>query len=116
MACQTHLGLIYSKSLIIRSYLHVCVVSSGGLFYSLSYRIRIIYKQINLTHRWDSNSYYHSWPEWIKKLFQSLPRSPELEPNHFLVGMSYPTAENTEDSEDTVSVYSKLLRSGGIVV
>ena len=69
-------------------YLHRCISSFYGLAGSKvnikHYRLRIIFKQTYLTHRWGSNSYYHSGLEWTgcNGNVEILPRSSELEPHH----------------------------------
>ena len=49
---------------IVRSYLHF-----GFYIYfcNNSYRITIVFKQINLTLVWDPNTYYKSRPQWLRR-------------------------------------------------
>ena len=56
MACQTNRGYFIPRG----SYLHTlsnCFLK--GCFCIQSNQIRIIFKQIYLTHRWTLNKYYH---------------------------------------------------------
>ena len=65
-----------------------CAVSKESFFCTLSYRIKIIFKQTCLIHRFGPNKYCHSIT-WCEGVLHN-PRAPDLEPYHKMLFSTIP--------------------------
>ena len=89
---STHLWLIYASiyenhvyyTFVFTFFSYSCFLK--GFFFASS-QIRIIFKMIDLTHRWDPNRYYYSGSKWIWEWWQwrSTQHSPDLQTSIFII-------------------------------
>ena len=114
MACQPILGYLIATGLEIAFIFTIFVwLFPESYFCTQSFRVRIIFKQIYLTHRYDPNSYYHSGPSKPgSNCNKEVPQSQDLQNWSLTIRRSLVSCPGHPLFWGIQSAYSRLRRLG----